>query len=43
LLKTAEKIQSHNVKLCKVIERSEQKLVKIVECVTQEATKGEGK
>ena len=43
LLKDAEKIQGHNVKLCKLIERSEQKLVKIIECVTQEATKGEGR
>lgn len=43
LLKAAERIQDHNVKLCKVIERTEQKLVKIVACVTQEAMKGEGK
>ena len=39
LLKTAEKLQSHNVKLIKVIERTEQKLVRIVQKIAGPAGK----
>ena len=36
-LKTAEKLQNHNVKLIKVIERTEQKLVRIVRKIAGQA------
>ena len=42
LLKSAEKLQAHNVKLCKLIGRTEEKLVRLTEQVLKETQRVDG-